>query len=378
VGAVGGQGYTVSGTSAYSISGNTTGTLTHSAISGVTAGVMTSVAATSSYAVNNNTAALDVITGAALGATVTLGGTGAGGFSVTGLGTVASGVVTEAASMTGPISIATAGGSAGTITFASTAATHGAVSITQAGTGQVNLIEVLNTGTITYSASGTTGNLVVDATAGTGGTSFNLVNYTASAGAHLVNFAGTAAGTGASSLGDTLIFSTGADTVIGGLGADTISLGTGTAADIVRFIPAHTGTATGFAASSAIPTTAFFVGGSDIINQAHANVQIQFGSAISADGTATLTAVTTSSTILRNGATLGGSNAGSIAMIVGNYTSSTGFFTPSVTGTDTAVVFDSDGTGTATSTYSSVILVGYVDTGAADTAGTTGIITLNA
>jgi len=175
-----------------------------------------------------------------------------------------------------------------------------------------------------------------------------------------------------------LIFSTGADTVIGGLGADTISLGTGTAADIVRFIPAHTGTATGFAASSAIPTTAFFVGGSDIINQAHANVQIQFGSAISADGTATLTAVTTSSTILRNGATLGGSNAGSIAMIVGNYTSSTGFFTPSVTGTDTAVVFDSDGTGTATSTYSSVILVGYVDTGAADTAGTTGIITLNA
>jgi hypothetical protein len=64
-------------------------------------------------------------------------------------------------------------------------------------------------------------------------------------------------------------------------------------------------------------------------------------------------------------------------MVTGSYTASSGFFTPSVTGTDTAVVFDSDGTGTASATYSSVILVGYVDTGAADTAGTTGILTLN-
>jgi len=239
------------------------------------------------------------------------------------------------------------------------------------------LTEVANTGTITYSASGATGNLFVDIPSGTAGNSFNIINYTATAGAHLVQMGGSPAGSGASSLGDTLIFSTGADTVIGGLGADTISLGTGTAADIVRLTAAHTGTAVGFAQSTAVPTTSFFVGGSDVINQAHANVQIQFGSSISSDGSATVSALVTGTTIVRNGGSMGTSTVGEIAMITGNYTASTSYFTPSVTGTDTAVVFDSNGS-TSGGTFAAVILVGYVDSGSADTVGATGILTLNA
>jgi hypothetical protein len=78
---------------------------------------------------------------------------------------------------------------------------------------------------------------------------------------------------------------------------------------------------------------------------------------------------TVSSTILRNGATLGADTAGNILHITGTYDSAANTFTTSLAGTSTLMVYDDNGT-TAAGTYRAVVLVGYVDGAGNDTTGT--------
>ena len=355
---------TLSGTSAYSVSGGTTGTVTHSAISGVTAGVVTLVTSANANTFVNNTATQDIANGAALGATLTLSGTGAGGFSVTGVGTAANAVVTEATTMTGPISITTASTNAVTITQASTASSHGAVTITQAGTGTVTLTALIADGaSTTVTASGATGDLL-----GAAGSTAPL-NYTATAGAHMIHL-----GAGTTAVNDTIVASTGNDTIIGGLGADLITITSG-GTDRINLIASHTAAPAGFTATAAVPTTAIFVGGSDVITGFGVGDSIGLGSAIDATtGAITALTLTAASTLIRNGGTLGATTAGDVVLLTGTYTAATGFFTPTVSGTDSLLVFDGNGTTDAGTTYRSVVLVGYVDTGTAD-AVATGVFT---
>jgi hypothetical protein len=129
----------------------------------------------------------------------------------------------------------------------------------------------------------------------------------------------------------------------------------------------------GFTQSTAIPTTtAIFVGSSDVITGFANGMNITIGTAIDAAGATTATAH--SGTIIRNGGTMGTGTAGDVALITGNYTASTSFFTPSISGTDSLFVYDDNGE-TAAGGYRAVVLVGYVDTGTVDTMSTTGILT---
>ena len=153
------------------------------------------------------------------------------------------------------------------------------------------------------------------------------------------------------------------DTVTLGLGADVFTSGGG--ADVFNVTMAtHTGAALGFAASTAVPTTALTTTGMDVITGASTGMVID------------LTGLTTvANAIVRNGGTMGAATAGDIALIVGNYASGTNQFTPSLAGSDTLLVADNNGT-TAAGGYNGIVLVGYVDALQNDTLGTGGEFTI--
>jgi len=356
-------GQTLSGTSNFSVSGTTTGSVTHSAATG--SGIVT-VLQGDSMTVTNNAAVTDVvnITNAATAAskTLTLGGTGTG-FIVNGLGLAATaGTVTEATSYTGNTVVNVTGTVANAITQASTTAGAGTYTINQSGTGTTTLTALAIHGTTVVNASGATGNLI-----GAAG-STAPINYTATAGAHMINLSA-----GTTAVNDTIVGFSGNDTIIGGLGRDFITTGGG--ADSIRMIAGTaTGTVLGFTQSTAVPTTtAIFVGSSDVITGFANGMNITIGTAIATDGTTTATGHG-DNTIVRNGGTMGTGTAGDVALITGNYTAATSFFTPSISGTDTLYVYDDNGTA-AGGSYRAVVLVGYVDTGTVDTLSTTGILT---
>jgi Ca2+-binding RTX toxin-like protein len=355
-------GQTLSGTSNFSVSGTTTGAVTHSAVTG--SGIVT-VLMGDSMTVTNNAAVTDVvnITNAATAAskTLTLAGTGTG-FTVNGLGLAATGgTLTEGTAYTGNTVVNVTGTVANSITQASTATGAGTYTINHSGTGTTTLTALAIHGTTVVNASGATGNLVGAAE------STAPINYTATAGAHMINLSA-----GTTAVNDTITGFSGTDTIIGGLGRDFITTGGG--ADSIRMIAGTaTGTVLGFTQSTAIPTTAIFVGSSDVITGFANGMNITIGTAIDAAGATTATGHGANA-IVRNGGTMGTGTTGDVALITGTYTASTSFFTPSISGTDSLYVYDDNGT-TAAGSYRAVVLVGYVDTGTVDTLSTTGILT---
>jgi len=159
--------------------------------------------------------------------------------------------------------------------------------------------------------------------------------------------------------------------VVGGAGVDTVTLGvgpdrftTGGGADVINIAPTtDTAIATGFAASTAVPTTAVGTTGMDIITGFSAGAKIDLSITTVVSGT---------TAIVRNGGSMGAATAGDVALIRGTYSSSASTFTASNSGDDSMFVYDNNGT-TAAGAYNGVVLVGYVDTLSDDTLDATGI-----
>jgi hypothetical protein len=82
----------------------------------------------------------------------------------------------------------------------------------------------------------------------------------------------------------------------------------------------------------------------------------------------------TATTLVRNGVALGNANAGSVALIVGNYDAATNTFTVSNSGTSSILVYDSNGNADG-GDYRAVVLVGYVDGAGNDTISNAGLFT---
>jgi hypothetical protein len=82
----------------------------------------------------------------------------------------------------------------------------------------------------------------------------------------------------------------------------------------------------------------------------------------------------TANAIYKNGQTLGAANEGHVALIQGTYNSSTNLFTVDTGGSDSLLVYDDNGNA-AGGAYRGIVLVGYIDTGAADTLTAVGVFT---
>jgi len=327
------QALTLAGTSNYTVSGGTTGSITSTAT-----GTLTVTSSANAQSVTSAAAA--TVSGATLGAALTVGGAGA--FTVTGVGTAAGATVTEAATATGALTISTAGTNGVTVT--EVAGATGAVVMNVAGTGAVTFtavsshasqtVNLNNTGAVTVQAASTAAAYTISVGGTAGARTYANNSTTVSV--------------------DTYTGGTGIDDVTGGLGGDVINLGVDTAADIVRIAAGDTAIALGFAASTAVPTTAITTAGMDIITN--------FGS----QDTIVLTGVNTTgaaTTLIRNGGTMpSAADAAntSNALILGVYNSAANTFTPSLTGTDSLFVFDSNGA-TNGGQYRGVILVGFTD-----------------
>lgn len=218
------------------------------------------------------------------------------------------------------------------------------------------MVNSANAGAITYTTTNTHASHTVNFTA-TGGT----VNAAGSATAITVNGFATGASTytstGAAAV-ETYVGGTGIDTVTLGPQADTFTSGGG--ADVINIAAAtDTSVAIGFNASSAIPaqSQAINVSGMDIINGFSTGASIVF----------TQTGATaTSGAIAGNGGSLGAATTNDVARVLGTYNSSAGTFTIDTGGSDTLIAADTNGD-QAGGSYVGVVLVGYSDTGGADT-----------
>ena len=190
-------------------------------------------------------------------------------------------------------------------------------------------------------------------------------------------------GTGADTISggggsDSIAGGNGADSILGGAGSDQITGGAGAdtmdgGADNESFIILNADTAsvkgTGTASASNLvfgtalnAAQSFSTTGLDIINSFAA------GDTINLYSTDT-TGVAFNATIVTNAGTFTDAT-GQLGLIKGAYSSSLGTFTASATGTDTALIYDTDGT-SASGALNAIILVGYVGAGGADTIDTT-------
>ena len=351
----------VNGANALTLSGDSNFAVT--AAAGTTAAVTSTNTGTFTFtptgtAANTVVASSASTTTAALAAlttgTTTLGGTSS--WNVTGFGTGGAATLTEAATHTsGTLTAAVAGTSATTINL--NAAGTGAVVINDAHTGAVATTVATSTLTgrsVTVNVSGATGYVTVTGT--------NPTTVAATAGAHSITGGGGA---------DTLTFSGTAalvQSIVGGLGADSITLSgtssTGGAAHIITVAATtDTGVVIGQQVSTAV-TAAFTTAGMDKITGLGATATVVFTPAA-----ATVTA------LVRNGVALGADGAGSVALIVGAYDATAQTFTPSATGTSSALIYDVDGTNAGALGYRAVILVGYVDLNQNDTIANNGVFT---
>jgi hypothetical protein len=174
---------------------------------------------------------------------------------------------------------------------------------------------------------------------------------------------------------NTQIITTGGadDTVRGGASADIINVGTGTDKVIVATDE------TGAAAATAGSLTALGVIGASTLSFSTSTVDIVTGINSAGDliqlYTTGTTAITTSNVLLTGASTWGAATVGDVALVKGNYVAATNTFTASTTGSDSALIWDSNGT-TAAGSYAEIILVGYVDAGTVDTISTAGLFTV--
>jgi hypothetical protein len=343
IGQNGTQTLALSGTSNYVVAGGTTGAITSTATG--TLGV-TSTA----NAQTVNSASATTINAAALGGnTVTVNGTNAAAaFTVSGIGTIATSVVTESATNTADLTVTTTSTAAGTITQASTAVAGDFV-LTVGGTGALGL-------TALASHSSQTINL--------NGTSTVTVAALSTATAYTVTVGGTAGNR--TFIGDTdttnvVTYTGGAgiDAVTTRLGADVVDLGADAVADVINILGiADTGFASGVVVG-ALPANGV------TINTAGLDKISNFGTGDTIDMTGPVT-TNVGYAIVRNGGTLGAATTNDYALITGDYTSSSNLFTVNSGGSSTLMAFDDNGV-TAAGAYRGIVLVGYTDTGAADT-----------
>lgn len=234
------------------------------------------------------------------------------------------------------------------------------------GAGAVTVTGVLTSGNFTSTASGaftaTAANKVLnfDASGSTGAVSFT--NSAAVSAAILKGGSGDTTFV-ASAFNDVITVGAGTNAVTAGAGADviTISHGTGTKATALTNAATDSGVATGFAATTAVPTAAFSTTAMDIVTGFRAGDTIATG-------------VTAAGTLLSNGSTTGSALTGDAILVKGTYSSSANTFTASTSGTDSAFVYDNNGT-TGAGDYQAIILVGYVDGGTVDTMSTGGLFT---
>ena len=277
------------------------------------------------------------VNAAALTGTLTVGGVGV--FTVTGLGSAAGGVVTEASGMTGALNVTTAGTNASTViqstgtgAFVLTSGA-GSVALTATASHTSETINLNGIGAVTVQAASTATAYTINV----GGTAGNRTYVNASTSVSVDTYTG---GTGA----DDVTLGLGGDIFVGGGGADTFRLAPTT----------DTGLALGFLASTAVPANG------TVMNVAGLDKVTGFGTGVRI----VLNGLTETGGYARNGQTMGGlgATAGSLdsAMVTGTYDPALNTFTVSLAGTSTLYVYDDNGD-TAGGNLRGIVLVGYVD-----------------
>jgi hypothetical protein len=299
------------------------------------------------------------VNGAALGATLTVAGTGA--FTVSGVGTVANAIVTESATATGALTVNTVDTAASTVTQvagATGAFVLNAADDAAAGTGLVTLTAVSSHASQTINMSAATGTAVLVTVADASTATAYTVNAVGVGGRTYVSDQNTAAV-------DTFTGGTGVDNVDLGPGADRFTSGGG--ADVYNVtVATDTGVALGFAASTAVPTTALSTAGMDVITGMSAGMTV-------------VTGLTTASAnaLIRNGGSMpSAADAANTAnaLLLGVYDSTANTFTPNNAGSDSLLVVDNNGD-TAAGGYNGIVLVGYSDPLQNDTLSAAGVFT---
>jgi trimeric autotransporter adhesin len=341
------QGTSVDG--ANSLTVNATGTVTTDALAWSVGSAAAALGAnTGAVAING----YETITLTSQGAANTLGAGGITLAASAGGNETLNVVATKGLTLAGALTLSGA---------ATSIAISGAGAVTVAGV--ITAGSLTNTGTGAFTATGANKVLNFDASTNTAAVSFTDSAATSAAilkgGDGGVTFVGSA-------FNDVITVGSGTNGVTGGGGADVITInhGTGTKATTLTLAtPAtDTGTATGFAATTAVPTTAFSTTTLDVVTGFKAGDLVQ------------LTGLTTSAVLLGAASTTGAATVGDVILVKGTYSSSGNTFTANAAGTDSALVYDSNGT-TAAGTYQAIVLVGYVDAGAADTISTGGLFT---
>ena len=342
---------TLTGTSNFAV---TTVNANNSGITDTGTGTLT-VTTTSTYAgaIASSTASLVTLNLAATTTGVpTFGGTS--NLVVNGLGTATTtGGYTEINTHTGAAVTSTfnvSGALASAITLAGAA---GTVTVNDSHTGVTadTAVTTLATSTLTgrvinVTLSGATGDFTV--------TGSNPTTITETAGRHLIT-----GGTGS----DTIVGFSGIDTLVGGIGADRITTGGG--ADIINETASQESVITGIAVGTALPVQGqvLNLSGVDTITGVTTGVAINF-----VQINANSVVASTTYPIVTNGGTLGNAASNNLVRLLGDYVPATGLFTVNTGGASTLLAVNTDGIITAgVNDFVGVILVGYIDTGAADT-----------
>jgi hypothetical protein len=333
------QNLTLSGTSNFVDAALITGTITNTA----TGTVSVAVGATGTV---NSTTAITVNAAAATGNVAIQNN---GNFTITGLGTGAGGaeaIVEAATHTTGSLTVTTASTVANTVT--GDALGTGTLTVNQAGTGQTT---IATGGHAVANVVSSAANTTIISGAG-------VLNYSVSGTAALHTITSTTTG----AAGDTVVGGATVDTVNLGVGADRFTTGGG--ADVITIAPTtDTGIIAGFSASAAAPVQ------NQVLNVTGADIYTITGAAAAWTIVTGLDTTTGGAqTIGRNGSTMGAGAAASVGamLLTGTYNSATNQFTVDTGGSSSLFVYDDNGV-TAAGNYRGVVLVGYLDTGAADT-----------
>jgi hypothetical protein len=210
------------------------------------------------------------------------------------------------------------------------------------GSATMTVLDDLNTTTTTFTVGATSTTHTT--------TGYEIVDYSA-----LTYASATITGTGAA---ETIIGGAGANTVTGGNGGDKVTF----AAHTIGTVDTITYTAAGQTLSGSVTsgvTALTLAAGADVVYGMQAGDKINL-STIAATYTGALTT------------TINGASGNTADIVRGDYNTSTGVFTVSVTGADSLVQFDNDAAGAGT-TIDNIVLVGFVNT---SSSAASGIITL--
>jgi hypothetical protein len=342
-----GQAVNLSGTSNFAVSGMSTGVVT----STQTAGTLTVTSGAASATASVISSVPTTVTATTLSGAMSIGGVG--DFTINGAGSIAVTVTELASHTTGSLTI-----SNGTVAVLVTenSAGLGPVVINQSASGTTDITALVTHASHTYNLTNVG---VLTTLAASTATAYSIT--TTSATAH------TYVNSSTTSSVDTYIGSSSVDNVTLGLGADKFTTGGG--ADVFSIVAStlDTGQLAGFSTGAAAPVqgTAINVSTADVITVTPGadawSIVVGFAS-----DTAAVTA-TIAPLIVKNGAlNIGANTTAQLVSLQGTYSSTTNLFTVDTAGVSTLLVYDDTGV-VATGNYRGIVLVGYVDTGAADT-----------